>query len=80
MSSNKKSKKVKEEELELEEETVKKNKKKDKEKDKESSKKPKKKMTTAQRNKVIMQIAAWLFAIIMILGVLASIFAPLLYS
>ncbi len=79
MSSNKKSKKVKEE-LELEEETVKKNKKKDKEKDKESSKKPKKKMTTAQRNKIVMQIAAWLFAIIMILGVLASIFAPLLYS
>lgn len=38
----------------------------------------KKKMTTAQRNKIIMQIAAWALALIMILGVIAGFLAYLI--
>ncbi len=38
----------------------------------------KKKMTTAQRNRIIMQIAAWLMAIIMILGVIAGLLVYLI--
>ena len=47
-------------------------------KDKKEVVKKKKKMTTAQKNKIIMQIAAWALAIIMILGVIASFLAYLI--
>lgn len=48
------------------------------EKEKEVIKPKKKKMTTAEKNRLIMKVAAWLMVLIMIFGVLVTIFGPMI--
>lgn len=48
---------------------------------KEEKIKPNKKKKTAhEKRKIVMQIVGWIMALIMVVGTLASIFAPLLLS
>ena len=50
-------------------------------KEKKVKEKPiKKKRTAAERNKLFMQIATWLMVLIMVLGILITIFSPFIFS
>lgn len=46
---------------------------------KEKPKKEKKKMTRAAKNRLMLKIAGWIMAIIMVVGSLVTIFIPLIY-
>lgn len=48
-------------------------------KEKVKVKKEKKKMTRAEKNRLMLKIAGWFMALIMIIGTLVTIFIPLIY-
>ena len=51
-----------------------------KEKENKEIKRKKKKMSVVERNKLFMKIATWFTVLIMVVGLLITLFSPLLFS